>query len=74
METINRSGAALQISAVKREEGATPSLSRNCKGGPLPHHATGETWEGAAEGRSPSQETCHSDAFGTSVERGAEAG
>jgi len=34
----------------------------------------GKTWEGAAKERSPSQETCHSDAFGTSVERGAEAG
>jgi hypothetical protein len=48
--------------AVKREEGVTPSLSRNCKGVPTPLNATGDTWEGAEEGKYPSQETCHTDA------------
>lgn len=48
--------------AVKREEGATPSLSRNCKGVPTSHNATGNTWEGAKKGKSPSQETCHTAA------------
>jgi hypothetical protein len=38
------------LGAVKREEGATPSLSRNCKGRPTPHDATGNTWEGAQKG------------------------
>jgi len=37
-------------SAVKREEGATPSLSRNCKGVPTSLNATGDTWEGAKKG------------------------
>ncbi len=57
-----RSGAVLVASAVKREEGANPSLSRNCKGVPTSQHATGVTREGAKKGRYPSQETCHADA------------
>jgi hypothetical protein len=45
-----RSGAVPVAGAVKREEGANPSLSRNCKGRPTPLNATGNTWEGAKKG------------------------